>query len=82
MNNRVRILRLFNGDFTLVLHKQAIIKKGRIAYFNNTDKYVGDILTRLVRSGRLIRIKRGYYMLGKAKKAEPLLVNPNQLKLL
>lgn len=33
-------------------------------YFGNGDKYVGARLTTLVRSGHLVRIKKGLYAVG------------------
>lgn len=36
----------------------------RITFYNNTDKYVGEILSRMVKMGHLIRLKPGHFKLG------------------
>ena len=33
-------------------------------YYANHEKYVGEILTKMVRSGKLIRVSTGIYKLG------------------
>lgn len=38
-----------------------IIEGTGIGYYNNTKKYVGEILSRLVRQNRIRREKRGIY---------------------
>lgn len=54
--------------------KEAMEVPGVDTYHHNTAKYVGEILTRMVRKGWLSRVKPGHYEL---KSNE----NPNQLKL-
>jgi hypothetical protein len=33
-------------------------------YYHNHEKYIGEILGRLVASGKLVRVKPGYFELG------------------
>jgi len=75
-----QILKVFKGDKDLVLSKRAIIARGEIGYFRNTDKHVGDTLTRLINNGLLTRPKRGYYQLG-LKNKRPAPIDPNQTDL-
>lgn len=49
-------------------------------YYHNGDKYVSEILTRMVRSGHLLRISRGIYKSGMGLKKS--IEIPNQIKLL
>lgn len=50
------------------------------AYFRNPEKYVGDIVSRMVKSGLLIRVKPGVFRLPTAddpKKAKGAMVPPD-----
>ena len=85
MNKQTQILKVFNNDKELILKKSEIIEKGSIYYYYNTEKHVGDTLTRMVKNGLLIHVKIGHYKLGthiKTKKAVDLIINKNQTKLL
>lgn len=56
-----------------------------IPFYINTEKHVGDILSRMVKSGMLIRVKLGVYKLStgqKLAKNQTEIFNPNQTKLL
>jgi hypothetical protein len=57
-----------------------IIEKCNIYYFHNTNKHAGEILGRLVNSGRVTRVSKGIFSLNKdwspANKN-----NPDQIKL-
>ena len=50
-------------------------------YYHNGEKYVGEILSRMVKNGSLVRIKNGLFELGKGKSSmqDPVIVNQNSL---
>jgi hypothetical protein len=50
-------------------------------YYCNGAKHTGDVLSRLVKSGFLIRIKPGVFELGKGKKENHTPTNPKQVNL-
>lgn len=80
MDRQKEILQVFNGDKGKVLSKSVIKEIGGISYYHNTDKHLGDTLTRMVKNGSLKRVSRGKYQLGSGKK---MIVQPkNQMKLL
>lgn len=54
-----------NGEIT---KKKAVELTGHF-YFCNEEKHVGDILSRMVNSGKLERIKNGLFKLGKGSKS-------------
>lgn len=64
MNRQKEVLECFNGDKNIELSKQEIIQKAKLYYFNNTEKHAGDVLSRMVKSGLLKRVKKGVYSLG------------------
>lgn len=69
------IIDVFNNDPALILSKQQIIAGAQIAYWSSTNKHVGDRLTRLVKSKKLVRVKHNQYRLYSYKD------NSNQLDL-
>lgn len=80
--NRVKdVLTCFNGDKAIKLSKQEIIKNAGLYYYHNTDKHAGDVLSRMVKSGLLIRVSKGWYMLGNGIKKKEVLENINQVKI-
>jgi len=46
-------------------------------YYTNAGKYVGEILSRMVKSGKLKRIKPGLFELGKGKSDVIITNQPN-----
>jgi predicted transcriptional regulator of viral defense system len=80
MERQKQILRVFKGDKDLVLSKSEIIKQGKISYYHNTEKHVGDCLSRLVKNGGLTRVKKGYYKLGLGLKKQ-IIEDKDQLNL-
>lgn len=52
----------------------------RHQYHHNHEKYISEVLTRMVRKGYLQRVKRGVYKLGPAMK-RPVKSIPNQSSL-
>lgn len=66
----VEFARLNNNQIT---KKQAC---ALIPFYHNTQKHVGDILTRMVRSNMLKRIKNGLYELSSGQKE---IVNQSQM---
>ena len=65
MNRQAEILATF-PDAETILSKSEIIEKGQISYYFNTSKHVGHTLSRMVKNGLLIRVKKGYYKRGKS----------------
>jgi len=78
MNRQNQIKNCFKSDFDKVLSKKQIKEISGISYYCNTDKHLGQILTRMVRNKTLLRIKKGFYMLNKKSPVN----NPDQLKLI
>jgi len=50
-------------------------------YYHNSRKYVGEVLSRMVKSGLLLRVKKGIYKLGYRTNKKPDAVPENQLQL-
>lgn len=81
-----KIAMLFT-DHETVLKTSDIIRDCGLVYWCNSEKYIGEILSRMVKRGTLIRVRRGCYKLappghvsqsGKSNVSED---DPNQLKL-
>lgn len=51
-----------------ITKKEAILVPGVDTYYCNERKHVGDILSRMVNNGSLIRIKPGHFKVGNFKK--------------
>ena len=81
MDRQKQILEVFEGDFDKVLKKSEIIKKGKISYYINTKKWVGETLTRMVRNGSLIRVSHGLYKLNRHRIPKKDEVPENQIEL-
>lgn len=79
--NRQRILRAFEPA-DCHLKKSDIIRITGINYYHNTEKHVGDTLSRMVGSGLLDRVSKGVYKLGKGqRRANAEEPNPDQTTL-
>ncbi len=63
-----------------VTKKQVVSAFGR-QYYCNGEKHVGDRLSRMVKSGLLIRIKPGVFEAGKGKKNKPSNISKEQLSI-
>lgn len=50
-------------------------------HYCNGDKHVGDCLSRMVKSGLLIRVKPGVFITGNGKKNKPATIDAWQTKL-
>ena len=50
-------------------------------HYCNGDKHVGDCLSRMVKSGLLIRVKPGVFITGKGKKSKPPTIDAGQTKI-
>jgi len=57
------ILRLFHKDQELT--KAVIVQNCGLEYYHNAEKYIGETLSRMVKSGLLERVKPGVFKLGK-----------------
>lgn len=81
------ILRLFYPEMEVT--KQTIVKNCGLRYYHNAEKYIGEILGRMVTQGLIDRVRPGVFMLpGKAKvkaakanNAKPVPINDNQMDL-
>lgn len=82
MDRRNDVLKFFNGDKTKEYSKQEIIKGAGLYYYHNGNKHAGDVLSRMVKSGLLIRVKNGVFKLGSGNKKQNIVINPNQLDLI
>jgi len=82
MNRQAEILETF-PDKETILSKKEIIERGQIRYYYNTEKHVGHTLSRMVKNQLLVRIKKGYYKLGKStpKHGRPVQKIENQTEL-
>lgn len=63
MDRQKQIIDVFLISNKDVLSKSEIIKTGGISYYYNTEKHVGNTLSRMVRNGVLERVKKGHYSL-------------------
>ena len=80
MDRQKQILKVFENNKELILTKSEIKEKGSISYYCNTDKHLGETLTRMVKNNSLKRVKKGFYKLGSGTK---IIIQPkNQTKLL
>ena len=68
MNRQSEISKAFNNDYDLILKKSEIIENQSIHYVNNTSKWTGETLSRMVKNGSLTRVSIGYYRLGGSSK--------------
>lgn len=50
-------------------------------YYCNGEKHVGDRLSRMVKAGLLVRLKKGVFKVGRGKAHRPEPVDENQIKL-
>ena len=64
MNRQQEIINAFRNDYKVILKKSQIIEIESISYANNTDKWVGETLSRMVKNGSLTRVRIGYCCLG------------------
>ncbi|MEZ7496489.1 hypothetical protein QO206_13405 [Leeuwenhoekiella aequorea] len=82
MNRQAEILEVF-PDAETILSKSEIIERGQIRYYFNTEKHVGETLSRMVKNGILVRVKKGYYKRGKStpKHGRPVQQIENQIEL-
>ena len=76
-----QILDFARKNENCITKKQAVDLIGHY-YFYNSQKYVGEVLSRMVKSKFLTRIKNGLYQIND-KRTETVknIVNPNQLEL-
>lgn len=50
-------------------------------HYYNGDKHVGEVLSRMVKAGLLIRVKPGHFTIGKGTKQRPATVDNNQVEM-
>ena len=77
-----QIVEFANSNNRQITKKQAVDLIGG-CYYCNESKHVGDVLSRMVNSGLLKRLKNGHFQISE-KKTETVknIINPNQLELL
>jgi hypothetical protein len=63
------------------IEKKEIVEMYGRCYFHNGAKHLGDILSRMVKSGLLVREKPGVFTVGKGKKNKPAVIVGNQTEL-
>ena len=73
----MNIVNAHGGECT----KADIVAKLGGNYYCNGDKHVGDRISRMVKSGLLIRLKPGLYKIGKGKKSNPSTIAEGQTSL-
>ncbi|MCQ4139206.1 type IV toxin-antitoxin system AbiEi family antitoxin domain-containing protein [Chryseobacterium sp. EO14] len=78
MTDKQKVIFEFVKDNGSITKKTAIEKIGN-NYFLNADKYVGEVLSRMVKSGLLKRVKKGVFTLG--ERVNKNSIPENQLKL-
>lgn len=63
-----------NGNITTAVANQML----KAFYYHNHEKYISEILGRMVKNGSLNRVKNGLYELGSGKKSDYVVTNqPN-----
>lgn len=78
MTDKQKIIFDFVRENGSITKKTAVDKIGG-SYFINASKHVGDVLSRMVKSGLLKRVKNGVFELG--VRTNKNTVNENQLDL-
>lgn len=81
------ILRLFHPGIEIT--KQTIVKNCGLRYYHNAEKYIGEILSRMVAQGLIDRVRPGVFVLpekskaktAKANNTKPVPINDNQMDL-
>lgn len=74
--NQKTVIRIANDNGGVVTKKQVCEV---IRYYYNTEKHVGDILSRMVKKNILKRIKPGVFEISTGNKQEE--PNPNQISI-
>lgn len=64
MKNFSKILAYMRGCPDHTATKKELVAKFGGVYYCNGDKHLGAVLSRMVRSGHLVRIKPGVYKVG------------------
>lgn len=82
MDRQKDVLFFFNGDKTKELTKAEIIKGAGLYYYHNGNKHAGDVLSRMVKRGLLIRVRKGVFRLGNGTPKKEIIINPNQISLI
>lgn len=82
MDRAKDVLKFFNGDKTKEYSKQEIIKGAGLYYYHNGNKHAGDVLSRMVKSRLLIRVRKGVFKLGNGIRKKEIIINPNQTTLI
>lgn len=84
MDRQAQIIEIFKDSVKDVLTKKEIIDLGKISYYHNTKKYVGETLSRMVKNGLIERVKIGSYKRTHrtvSNNGKIIIENPNQKQL-
>lgn len=83
MSPKQKTIILFAHKNDGYISKQEAVEQIGGFYYNNADKYVGEVLSRMVKAGILVRFKIGHYKLNDTfdSKQPTAFVHPNQLLL-
>ena len=65
------------GKFT----KSEAVARFGVEYYHNGAFHVGERLSRMVKSGHLVRVQRGVYKVGKGTKSNPAKIDADQTSL-
>ena len=60
MSREKQIMKLFSLEKTIITKKEITEKLGN-TYYHNGSKHLGDVLSRMVNNGTLIRLKLGVF---------------------
>jgi predicted transcriptional regulator of viral defense system len=79
-NKQKEILKLFSPR-GLVVSKKDIVTVYGSSYYCNAEKYIGEILSRMVKNGMLERVKPGFFKLGPGPEKKKVVEDKNQMTL-
>ena len=76
--HQTKIINYANSKGGIITKKEAC---GLFNYYANGSKHTGDVLSRMVNSNILKRIKNGVFEVSTGKKTESEQIDPNQLEM-
>lgn len=71
------VVQMINDAPDNIITKQDVCKV--IRFYNNTEHYVGEILSRMVKMGYIRRIKNGVFTIGSGMRAVEQIKNQTKL---
>lgn len=79
MNHQSTVLHFLSTVESATLRE--VYDNCNLSYYRNWAKHTGDVMSRLVKKGRVRRVKRGVFALGRDPQCNEE-TNPNQLRLI